>query len=253
MPTGRMAYPMILFSCLVHICSGYKILIYPSNVKSRIITSAELGAALVQNKHEVHMLVPSNTQPPSSINKEITLISYPSSTAEPVSESEKVGFLLIQGIQAKGFIDWVNPAKEVLNAFQTEVNDDCENIISNLELYDRLDKANYDLVIYEPFEISCTSALVYKLGLPGVLMSFPFNQWFYRVPVLPSIVPGIMMDTTNVMTFYERLKSLCSEIFFYLVPLQQSMEYMQKYVPEKELKQPYEVIQEARLWFQRKI
>ncbi|KAK6751118.1 hypothetical protein RB195_002848 [Necator americanus] len=88
----------------------------------------------------------------------------------------------------------------------------CKNIISNQEFLAWLQKEHFDLAFAHVYQV-CPIGLVQVGRIPTWiwLNSAPLVEYVAQqigVPTIPSYVPPLAMESHDVMTFYERTKSL---------------------------------------------
>ena len=207
---------------------------FPINMRSHLIVSGRFADALVQNGHEAHLLVPSNNHAANDLDPKVKVLSYPVVDDAPWISSQEAATFEWDMVQLAetNFLGWVKYAVDTMGYIFSKLNEDCEHLLANENMVKQLAKERYDLIVLDSMHVAfCSPMLAYKLDLPVVILGTTNNEWFYRLPHL-SNMPSIVTESTDRMSFVERLKSFCIDVMEH-VTLNQTTYYAEKYVPEK--------------------
>ena len=231
----------------------FKILMYPHNSKSHIMSVSLIGDALTEKGHNVDMLVASNSDFEIHTNSQIRIIPYPVTLATPSERTDTIVKMQhdLAKVVDKGFVEYIYVAKDGYETCMQHVKLECAELLGNTDLFETLKQNQYDLVILDPFESVCSVAVPYKLNVPIVVTAIvPIVYWYYRVPVLPSVIPTIGTTTSNPMSLSERMMNLLARCFVELHAAYMALDtyYIDTYVPERDRKTPLSILQDALLW-----
>ncbi|PAV65305.1 hypothetical protein WR25_13036 [Diploscapter pachys] len=95
----------------------------------------------------------------------------------------------------------------------------CEKIMNDKDLIDKLRAEKFDLAIGEPYSI-CPFALFDYLDIPSTISAastgqLPTVSYAIGEPISASFVPGLMSDSSEQMNMLQRVSNLFSSLFFY--------------------------------------
>ena len=229
-----------------------KILIYPLNVRSHAMIASQFGDALTEHNQNVDMLLATNNGFRLDTDSKINLVRYPVSANMPFDETKESSSLQLDVCSAeeKSTFEYIFSSMNAYNTFARNFKSECEELLQNTELLARLKRNQYDLIVLDNFEIVCYPTLAYKLDLPLVVLTLPVLSWAYRIPTLPSVQPNPCIFMTDRMTLYERLRNfvpfLAQELYIYFI---ESTYYVKKYVSERTVKLPSDILRSASMWF----
>ena len=109
-----------------------------------------------------------------------------------------------------------NPLQYVMSAWRL-MEAYCDNLLGDEDLYNRLDKSKFDVMLLDLVYNECGLALAHKLRIPVVgYWAFSFSsgeQEFTTAPAPPSYVPAFMSQHSDKMTFLERCDNLLRKLF----------------------------------------
>ena len=240
----------LLIMFILHSTLCHKILLHPASMKSHFITFGKIAEHLLEHNHDFHMTIASNVKLQFQMHPSLKLLKYQVERKEEYASSLAYATLQIKSIEASesGFYEWFITTFAAITALNTNLKEECQNMMSNKEYISQLMDNNYDFLLLDPSEIVCSSALIYKLGVPTGLYSLPFNFWLYRLSYFPSTTPAVIFETSDHMDFIERLKNVLAELAF-IHWFNIDSTYVMEHVPEKEPKTVMEIVQNSSLWF----
>ena len=223
---------VVLFNCAY--C--YKILLLPVNVNSHFQYFGKMGHGLGQMGHAVEMLVPSNGKIPWGLaTSNFSIISYPVNGETSIFDTKETSDVYLRYALAENkFIEHFKISRWWFNKSTIALNDDCENMLKNHELMDKLlNQTKIDFIITDFVLTQCQSVLINFFKVPYAILSIPICPWNAGIPRFPSFVPNYSLAFGDKMNFFERFASLLAELVLMVIfirPLTPSHipEYLQK-------------------------
>ncbi|KAI8498208.1 UDP-glucuronosyltransferase 2A1 [Branchiostoma belcheri] len=165
------------------------ILVATNTFGSHWLNLAKIAEALTSRGHIVTVVAPAS-------EKSDLTTKWPSFRYETFGDPEKAP-LFIEVLK--------NTPPEIMAA-----TDDCQNMLSDIQLLRRLRNSHYNVVLTYP-GMSCGSLVAQYLDLPLVctLMFMPFVLEIQAtgVPNPVSYIPTVMLGLTDQMTFLQRVKN----------------------------------------------
>ena len=247
-----------LLICILTIptAHSYRILAYPDNAESHILAFAKLAAALTEANHSVDLLIPSNSRLLFPVDPRISIIRYPVRFERAFYQDAQGGVRIMGEALLKSTSSHLETVMNNFVVYQSHLEQDraeCEDLLQNSDLIDKLAANKYDLVVLDILDVACAPALPYKLGLPVVLFLPGVAFWAYRIPVLPSVAPDVHLPYSQQMSFWERTINLVSRGITEVMANYFASDdfYIRTYVPEKPVLPPKDILREALLWIYR--
>jgi hypothetical protein len=223
---------LLAFSLSYAVTDAAKILIVTFMNESHFLELNGVGQPLLDRGHEVYVLFDSETTLPKSADKRYKVVNY------------KVQF------HAKAWSSDAESQKKFIEATRDINVDDgflavltkdiCINMVSDKELFPKLEALKFDLVIVDNFLAPCFFLVPYKLGLPYVSVGSVLFSWYLRLPMLPSVLEPTIDYKTLRLFFCDDdtkcgfMKRFCRLLSFIMVEtfseLMFDTEYLREYV-----------------------
>ena len=228
----------------------HKILLFPLTIRSHILVAGRFGEALVNNGHAAHLLTASNIQAANDLDSRVKIMQYKVESHVPYSLTEDACDCQTRLVQLEqgSYWRWLREGLDIYVTGINALNEDACELLNDDVFIATLAKERYDVIVLDSVHaVKCQPILAYKLGLPIVILTTTNTDWFYRIPRL-SHLPGIAMETSDTMTFVERLKSFATDVAEHWA-LNHTTYYSKKYVPEKPVKSAPEIMSETQFIF----
>ena len=234
---------LTLFCQVINPADCAKVLIVPLNHKGHLNIFGRMGNALVEEGHETWVLAAENFEVSLKNFNVVPLIF-------PLPDEGDLGHLIktfmMKEPSGKGMLQAIKP--QFFNTFRIY----CEEVLKNQTMMKIIKDQNFDLVVMDGhIGLPCMYTIPYKFDIPYItLHAFQTMSWAAGVSALPSTEPDIMMEMSNRMTFWERMKNLKAWISTLNNPLLELYDQyiLQTYAPEKPLKKFYEIVQGSEMF-----
>ena len=168
-------------------CLGLKVLLMPMMSGSHILRHGAIGESLIQRGHESYMIKHSSIDIPDQLyNSSIHFVNY--------DTDDQIHFIQTRNFSeiytTKLVKDPLSGVKALLEFFDKQ----CEDLLANEPLYERLARERFDFVLVDAFSsLQCFLAYPRRLGVPygGVGMLPPTERFTaslqinYITPTLP--------------------------------------------------------------------
>lgn len=206
---------VLLFNC----ACCYKILLVPINVNSHFQYFGKMGHGLGQMGHVVEMLVPSNGKIPWGLaTSNFSIISYPVNGETSIFDTKETSDIYLEYALAENkLLEYLKISRWFIDKSAKAFNDDCESILKNRELMNKLlNETKIDFIIADFILTQCQSVFINFFKVPYAIFSVPISPLTVGNPRFPSFVPNYSLVFGDKMNFFERLASLLMELFLIL-------------------------------------
>ncbi|XP_070582135.1 UDP-glucuronosyltransferase 2C1-like [Ptychodera flava] len=209
---------MLFCSFCVQLSSTSKMLILPGYpAGSDYMVMSKIGKLLVEKGHNVTMLINEGFRIWQSvkIEKDKSIFSF-----EEYNSVFEADFMQAYLHNLKGMLDGNADMWSTLAVLET-LSKDCELLLGDDNLFQRLHRSNYDLILADSAHL-CHALVVHKLKIPFISVSTQkiapmVDAFVHGIPSYPSYVPGLSSGLTDKMTFVQRLKNLGCYALAYFV------------------------------------
>ncbi len=191
------------FSCCSQHTRAEKILLFPFQVESHIITLNAIGTELIKEGHEVYSVL--NSQMLKKFGQ------LRGDGIKPLVYQLPAGAMTVSSEQFQKM--WVGEIlKGKLQRFHDSVSYQFNKQCDHMELDDAflgaLAAHKFDIAVMDGVDFAlCNYLFVSAVEVPYVTVTSFEDTTFTRLPSLPSFVPPISMQSTDRMDFPERLTS----------------------------------------------
>ncbi|KAL6738215.1 hypothetical protein Aduo_011786 [Ancylostoma duodenale] len=209
LPFHTLLFAPLLFPCI----SSYKMVLFvPDMANSQVLFNSRVAEALAKAGHEVTMVMISGMSDFDSkdvkIMKEVKLYRVNASFGMSRSElQERQSKIIFKDIPM-----WDSRVRENLKQMTGLLIKSCRKLVENREFLRWLAAERFDLAFSHMYDI-CPIGLIHYAKIPswiwlnsGALMDFV--AYYMGVPIIPSYMPPIAMESSDHMNFLERTKSL---------------------------------------------
>ncbi|XP_064609044.1 UDP-glucuronosyltransferase 2C1-like [Liolophura sinensis] len=191
---------------LVSSTESAKVLLITGPTFSHCSEVSAVGHALLNNGHSVFILVGSTFDHKHCFDK----VRNGSARIEPifitdspdVTPPEKIAKVMTSSMTDGKEFSFFSYLPLVRDFSRTP----CTNLFYDKQVQDRLKRERFDIAIVDtvPFTY-CFFLLPRKLGIPYVGMSSVFEDFATGRPFLPSVIPSLLVNFSDSMSFFERL------------------------------------------------
>ena len=184
-----------------------KILLAPFPYTSHVNQHVFIGEALIDNGHEVKIMLSASYSHKSKFHKDtsrIKALEYAVKYDDMYTMAEEVTPMTPENIIGVPSIDDFRTNLDGFSEF-------CYNSLEDGEFFEKLKQEKFDLALVDAFPSTrCYYILLYRLGIPYVSHTTNVEPWLMRNPAIPSFVPFVMSYPvkTQQMTFMERIHNL---------------------------------------------
>ena len=247
---------VVLLMFISNVCyiTAYQFLIYPINAESHRLVFAKFAAALTEQNHTADMLIPSNARMQFKMDPSISIIRYPVRFEHSIHDTENASKIEEALTALKyGYIQTAKVVLKQIDDLMEFYRAECEDLLQNEILMDKLVQNKYDLLILDSFDTACAPVLPYKLGLPIAVLTSGGIYWYNRIPLLPSVAPHLILPFSEKMTFYERFLNFIvfCVIENNIINFYDNDYYVRKYAPDKPPVPTSEIIRGTLIYFYR--
>ncbi|XP_070554723.1 2-hydroxyacylsphingosine 1-beta-galactosyltransferase-like [Ptychodera flava] len=169
---------------------------------------SKIGNLLVERGHNVTMVINEGFRilQGMKIDKDRSVFSF--EEYESVFEAD---FMQVYLHNLKGMLDGSADVWSTLAVLEA-LSKDCESLLGDGDLFQRLHRSNYDLILANSLHL-CHALVVHKLKIPFISVATQrispmMDASVHGIPSYPSYVPGLLSGLTDKMTFVQRLKNL---------------------------------------------
>ena len=137
--------------CICTSVNGYKVLMFPVNMRSHLIVSGRFAEALIQNGHEAHLLVPTNKKASPDLDPRVKTLSFNVAQDIPWISSQEafeIEWDMVYLAQTN-FLEWARIGIGRLGYVFTKLNQDCEQLLASSYMIEKLSRENYDLIVLD--------------------------------------------------------------------------------------------------------
>ena len=194
---------VIYFSNFTSPSCGEKILLFPFQIESHILTLNAIGTELVAEGHEVYTVVH------SKIVKKFDKLY--SKGLKPLVYKVPEEMTTIASVEYQSM--WINDIlkgklQRFYDSMSYQVNKQCDHMELDEGFLGSLTAHKFDLAVMDGVDFALRNYLfVSALDIPYVTVTSFEDSDFARLPSLPSFVPSTFMLTAGKMDFKERLIS----------------------------------------------
>jgi glucuronosyltransferase len=203
-----LSIPTLFLLSTVCAAEGAKFLVLFMQFSGHISEFAAVTQGLLDNGHEVHMVVDENLLPifhKRLAGTKAQFLTYKSPDKDFVSEKtadKKIGNLGLSGASIK----------EILNEYiQVRITYDCKLTLQDQDLFKKIQAMKFDMAIVEGMYF-CYHIIPHKLGIPYVSLATPEYSLLVRVHPLVGHTGCNIAGTRN--TFFNRMKQFLMVLVF---------------------------------------
>ncbi|ELT87965.1 hypothetical protein CAPTEDRAFT_224055 [Capitella teleta] len=199
--TDNMLRFVLLFCLMLASGNGSKILLLPTPFTGHLNYFVPLGKALVDEGHEVHIILSTGSKGVDLIQKQgIKVMQYlaEDGICHLVTDSfyKNVSLGMLENPDPRLLAGIVAPA----------VAKECEFFLKDDSVLKQAKKVNFDLAVVDGlFFARCLYLFPVKLEIPYVTLTTFQEFWMMKVPAMPSHVPFHYLGFTQKMTFPQRM------------------------------------------------
>ncbi len=132
---------------------------------------------------------------------------------------------------------------------------ECQLLMEDKQFIRKVKELKFDLVVVDYFLLAhCLYMVPYSLGIPFVVVSPAIEENTMRTPQPASFVPNIIMETSEHMTFVQRLKTFLMDSVLALpsispLVMMQNTTMLKKYVKDPHIQHWTDLARQASLFF----
>ena len=242
------------FYASLQTCAAHRFLLYPLNSQSHIRILLKFGEVLTAANHSVDILMASNNHFQVAPESKIRILEYPVSSGIPLDDLPTISEYCVKSHKS-GESSLLVPLNTFVKDYAANTGQfigECEELLNNSVFIAMLKNNQYDFVLMDNFEIACAPTLPYKLNVSFGIVAMPMLSWFYRLPVLPSVMPYPASNLSDKMSFLQRFYNTLFYLLaeFYAAYHSRTTYFSAKYAPERgPPKSAAEIQRSAELFF----
>ena len=202
-----------------------------------------MGNALAKDGHEVWVLTVDKFE--NSL-KEFNIVPLTFHLPDEGNHEQLFQTFMMKEPSGTGMLDAIIPQSAVTFSRY------CEEVLKNQTMMKMFKDQNFDLAVMDgQGGLQCMYTIPYKFNIPYITVhGFQLVPWTAGVTGFPSIEPDIMVEFSNRMTFWERVRNLMVWKFMMNSPhLKLFDEHILKmYAPEKPLKKFSDIVKDSEMF-----
>ena len=241
----------VLLLSITRLGGASKLLLYPVNIQSHIAYFGRLGSILVQEGHDVTLLLASNANTAQLLqymSPNITTMVYGVDTQVQYTTTQRCTKLSADIASSSYQWERVKKFGTLAEELQENARSECINLLENTKLIEELDHKNFNLAIVDAIGFNCHFVLPHRLNISYAASSIPMMPWRTNVPALHSFVPSLLSSFGPRMDFTERLSNVLFDLVTYNM-MDSRTDLMERFAPHSPALVPNDLLKGAIFWF----
>ncbi len=224
-----------------------RILLLSHQFGSHMMVCHALGAELPKMGHEVYAVLGSDVKEPSAVKENgYEVIRFYRPANDPLLDMSAI---------VQKHVSYLFKGEKDFTLINKYAFYECQLLMEDKQFIQQVKELKFDLVVVTYLMVGhCLDMLPYSLGIPFVVVGPIIQEFIMRTPQPASFVPNILMQTSEHMDFFERLKAFLinsAMAFPSLSPfvVMKNTTMLNRYVNDPEIQHWNDLARQASLFF----